>query len=74
MNREEDLTSEDRKDSTDPTPNRATTDLKVETDPREEEISPLEEENSEPLRANQDSFEAEASKTEKSQSKGGFHP
>ena len=73
VNREEDLNSEDRKDSTDQTPNLATTDLRAETDPREGEISPLEEEDSELVKVNQDSIEAEANKTEISQSKGGFH-
>ena len=72
-NREEDLISEDKRDTTDQTPNRDTTDLKAETDPREEEISLLEEEDLEPLKANQDFSEVEVKLTARSQSKGRFH-
>ena len=72
-NREEDLISEDKRNTTDQTPNQDIIDLKAETDPREEEISLLEEEDLEPLKASQDFSEVEVKLTARSQSKGGFH-
>ena len=71
--REEDPIPEDKRDTTDQILNLATIDLKVETDPREEEISHLEEEDSEPPKASQDSFGVGAKMIETNQSKGGFH-
>ena len=70
---EADQIPEDRNDISDPTPNRDTTDMKVEIDPREEEISHLEVEDSEPHRVSQDSSEVEAKMKETSQSKGESH-
>ena len=70
---EADQIPEDRKDTLDLIPNLDTTDLKVEIDPREEEISHLEVEDSEPHRASQDFSEVEVKMKEKNQSKGEFH-
>ena len=65
--------SEDRKDFSDQIPNRDTTNMTTETNPKEEEISQLEEEDSEPLRVNQDSTEVEVKTKEINQSKGEYH-
>ena len=70
---EADQNSEDRKDISDLIPNRDITNTKVEIDPREEEISLLEVEDSEPHKASQDSSGVEAKMKETSRSKGEYH-
>ena len=70
---EADQIPEARKDISDQILNRDITDTKVEIDPREEEISPLEVEDSEPHRASQDFSGVEVRMKETSQSKGEYH-
>ena len=71
---EADRSPEDRKDTTDQTLNLATINMKVDRDPRDlEEISLLEEEDSDNLRANQDSSGVEVKMSETNQFKEGFH-
>ena len=70
---EADQNSEDRKDISDLISNRDITNTKAEIDPREEEISPLEVEDSEPHKASHDFSEVEAKMKETSRSKEEYH-
>ena len=70
---EADKIPEARKDILDLILNRDITDTKVEIDPREEEISLLEVEDSEHHKANQDSSGVEAKMKETSRSKEEYH-
>ena len=72
-NPEADHNPEDRRNSSDLIPNRDIIDTKAEINPREEEISQLEVEDSEPHKVNQDSTEVEVKTKEISQSKGEYH-
>ena len=65
--------TEDKRNTLDLILNRDIIDTRAEITPREEEISQLEVEDSEPHRANQDSTEVEVKLKEINQSKGESH-
>ena len=71
--KEADPIPEDKSATLDLILNLDTIDSRVETDPKAEEISHLEEEDSEPPKANQDFSGVGAKMKETNQSKGEFH-